>query len=168
MSTPRIDSLLKKIAKWMVIQLKTLQDLDGSPLFKNADIWKFQIDATKGGAAKFTELQPFAFVDYDNGDSAREGGRELRQVPTMKIFIGIESKSDGDAFWGTDKQLGTSDVRDMIIDLFDNESPDTTINNLKCDEMFYINDHKEVIMPRQSGLELTFEISSMGSAKQTS
>jgi len=150
--------LVAILAQWMVDILKALK-YNNVNVFKTADIWKHQVGATEGGMEKSIAYSPFAFVSAGDEDTAREGDNDLRRIPDFRVFIGVDSKEDGVAQWGDANHLGTSKIRDLVIDLFEKERPaDPTIT---CDEFYYVGGLEILDQPKRHWIRLDFEVSQL-------
>jgi len=147
--------LMAKIEQWFADELVALQH-EGKDVFKTADVWKHQISVTEsGGIEGFSRYTPFAFVGYQDSDSAREGDYDLRQVLSFAFLIGCESKHVGVARTGDDNNLGVSKIRDLVIAHFDRTHPGEEFD---CDEIYYTKDYEVIDRPKQYAIEMIFEI----------
>ena len=149
--------LMAALEQWMADQLAALE-FEGELVFKTAKVWKHQIGPTKAGMEAFSRYDPFAFVAYQSTDSAREGDYDLRQVLEFAVLIGVESKADGVARFGDASHLGTSKIRDLVINLFDRTHPGGTFN---CDDFYYTGDVEVVDAPKRHAIQMTFETSQL-------
>jgi len=150
--------LIATLAQWMVDVLASLEH-ESKSVFKTTALWKHQVAATKAGIEAFPRYAPFAFVGRQDIDTAREGGKDLRQIPGFSILIGVVSKEDGVAHWGNDTNLGTSKIRDLIIPLFDKKRPDDA--EIKCDEFYYAGEYEVVDLPKIHCIQMNFEVSQL-------
>jgi len=146
------------LEQWMADTLAALQ-YGGADVFKTADIWRHQLGGTGGGLEASTRYAPFAFVSYQGGKSAREGNNDLRQIFEFAVLIGTEFKEDGIARFGSNIQLGTSKIRDLVIALFDKKRPDD--ETVTCDEFYYIDEIEILDMPKKHWIQLNFEVSQL-------
>ncbi|RKY12656.1 MAG: hypothetical protein DRP65_00425 [Planctomycetota bacterium] len=144
--------MIAKLEQWMADTLKALY------VFKTAEVWKHQVGATKAGMEAFARYSPFAFVGYFGTDTAREGDKDLRQILEFRVLIGITSKSDGVARFGSSRKLGTSKIRDLVIAAFDKVHPG---GELTCDELYYTGDIEALDAPKMHAIEMKFETSFM-------
>ena len=151
------DGLIAKLEASFVAVLAALQ-VDSVDVFKTADHWRHQVGAVGGGLEAFPRYAPFAFVGYQDDESAREGGYDLREVPTINILIGVCSEHAGVARIGDDNHLGTSKIRDLVIAAFESKTP---AGDLGCDESYYIGGVTVVDAPKRHAIEMVFEISKM-------
>ena len=147
--------LVAKLEQWFADQLAALE-LNSEAVFKKADIWRHQISAISGGFEAAGRFAPFAFISYQSADSAREGGYSLRQVIEFAILIGAESKEAGVARFGSTTKLGTSKIRDLVIELFDRQHPGA---ELACDEIYYSGEIEILDSPKIHAIQLNFETS---------
>lgn len=147
--------LVAKLEQWFTDQLKALE-LNSEKVFNTADIWRHQISAQSGGFEAAAEYAPFAFVSYQSAKSAREGGYTLRQVIEFAILIGTESKEAGVARFGSSVKLGTSKIRDLVIELFDRKHPGA---ELACDEIYYTGEIEIADTPTYHAIQMNFETS---------
>lgn len=152
---PNDSGLMAKIEQWMADQLAALTD-SGKAVFNTADIWKHQVAAGQAGMEAFARYQPFAFVSYQSADGAREGDYALRQVLEFAVLIGVESKSEGVARFGDGSHLGTSKIRDLVINLFDRTHP---AGGLTCDEFYYTGEIEIFDSPKRHAIQMNFETS---------
>jgi len=154
------DGMISKIEAYFVAQLRALE-YDDNKVFRDAndsvDHWKFQLAGGKGGLEAFERFAPFAFVSYMETDSAREGGKDLRQIPTIDVLIGVSNKYPGVARLGDATTLGCSKIRDLVIALFENVQP----TDIACDEIRYISDIITVETEKLFAMQLKFELSFM-------
>lgn len=148
---------MASIEQWMADQLAAL-NFEDKPVFKTAEPWKHQVGPTSAGMEAFARYDPFAFVAYQSTDAAREGDYDLRQVIEMAVLIGVESKEDGVARYGDANHLGTSKIRDLVIDLFDRVHPGETFN---CDDFYYTGDVEVLDAPKRHAIQMIFETSWM-------
>jgi hypothetical protein len=160
-------SLVAVLAQWMADQLYALT-YNGQPVFKRevsgkspkgADIWKHQVGITEGGMEKSIQYSPFAFVSAGDEDTAREGDHDLRRIPDFRVLIGVDSKEDGVALWGDSTHLGTSKIRDLVINTFDKKSPADA--EITCDEFYYVGGLEILDQPKRHWIRLDFEVSQM-------
>ena len=147
--------LVAKLEQWFADTLAALQHSD-KDVFKTAKVWKHQIAASKAGMEAFGRYEPFAFVSYQSADAAREGDYDLRQVLEFAVLIGVESKSDGLARFGSSRYLGTSKIRDLVITALDRQHPG---GDLKCDEIYYTGEIEVFDSPKRHAIQLNFETS---------
>jgi len=110
------------------------------------------------GIEAFDRYAPFAFVAYQGADSAREGGHDLREVPTIGVFIGQIAREPGVARFGDDDTLGTSKLRDLVIAAFESKHPGA---ELECDEIYYSHDVTVVDTTKAHAIEMFFDVSKM-------
>jgi len=150
--------LMAVLEQWMADTLAVLKN-NNVLIFKSADVWKHQIAATSSGMETFTRYAPFAFVSFQSGDSAREGGNDLRQILSFAVLIGAESKEDGVARIGSATVLGTSKIRDLVIAAFDKKRP--TDAGITCDEFYYVGEVEILDMPKRHCIQLNFEVSQL-------
>lgn len=151
------DGQVKKVAEWMVSVLAALQ-YNSKDVFRTTELWKHQIAAGEGGTEAFSRYQPFAFINYQSCEGAREGGKDLRQIWTFAIAFGVESKSAGVAKWGDANNLGTTKIRELIISAFDKKHPGSGFD---CDEFYYIDEVVIVDGLKQHAIQMHFEASKM-------
>lgn len=149
--------LIAALEQWLADTLAALKHA-GEDVFKTAKVWKHQIGPTKAGMEAFGRYEPFAFVSYQAADAAREGEYDLRQVLEFAILIGVESKDDGVARFGDSTHLGTSKIRDLVIDAFDRIHPGGSFN---CDDFYYTGDVEVVDSPKRHAIQMTFETSQL-------
>lgn len=149
--------LIALLEQWFADQLAALQD-GGADCFKTADIWRHQLSVAAGGIEALGQYEPCAFVAYQSADAAREGDYDLREVLEFAVLIGVESKVKGVARFGDATHLGISKIRDLVIALFDRKHPG---DPLECDEIYYTGDETAYDSPRQSLIEMRFEVSKM-------
>jgi len=149
--------LMAAMEQWMANRLAALT-FEGKNVFKTAEVWKHQVGPTNAGMEAFERYEPFAFVSYQAADAAREGDYDLRQVLEFAILIGVESKADGVARIGDANHLGTSKLRDLVINLFDRVHPGGTFN---CDEFYYTGDVEVLDAPKRHAIQMTFEASQL-------
>jgi hypothetical protein len=151
--------LIARLEQWLADTLKALTyGDDEKPVFATADIWKHQVGAANGGGEKFTNYAPFAFVGYQSGEAAREGGYDLRQVLEFAIFVGVESTTDGVARTGDATHLGISKIRDLVIEAFESQHPGSGFD---CDEFYYTGEVPVFNMARRHAIEMYFTCSRM-------
>ena len=152
--------LIAKLEQWLADTLKALTwGEDNMLVFKTADVWKHQVGATEGGLETSERYQPFAFSSYQSGNSAREGDNDLRQIPSFAILIGVSSKEDGVARFGDATHLGTSKIRDLVINALDKKRPDGT--DITCDEFYYIDEIEVLDQPKRHWIQMNFEVSQL-------
>ena len=149
--------LIAKLEESFVTTLAALQ-VESVNVFKTADHWKHQVGASKGGLEAFLRYAPFAFVGYQEDESAREGGYDLREVHTIHVLIGAYSDSPGVARIGDADHLGISKIRDLVIAAFESKTP---AGDLGCDEIYYIGSITVVDAEKRYAIEMAFEISKM-------
>jgi hypothetical protein len=149
--------LMASLAQWIVNALAALQ-YEGVSVFNSAELWRHQILPTAGDA-DIEALKCFAFVNYMDDDTAREGDKDLREIPTFDILVGVSSKVAGVCKWGDATHLGTSRIRDLIIDLFDKKRPDD--ETVVCDEFYYAGSVTVLDRPRSHVIQMSFEVSQM-------
>lgn len=157
--------LVAKLEQWLADTLKAMTyGEDDVLVFKTADIWRHQIAATAGGLDAIERYQPFAFASYQGASSAREGGNDLRQIPSFAILIGVSSKEEGVARFGDATHLGTSKIRDLVILALDKKRPDGT--DITCDEFYYIDEIELVDMPKCHCIQMNFEVSQVNESQE--
>lgn len=149
--------LTAKLEEWIVTVLTALE-YGGSAVFKEVDHWRHQVGATGAGLEAFQRYAPFAFVGYQQSDSAREGGHELREIPTIYILIGTYNNVPGVARIGDASHLGTSKIRDLVIAALESQTP---TGDLGCDECYYADDIVVVDAEKRHAIEMAFDISKM-------
>ena len=152
------DGLAAQLEAWFVSTLAALTDDDENAIFKTADHWKHQVAATGAGREAFDRYAPFAFVAYQAGDSAREGGHDLREVLTIGVFIGQIAREPGTARFGDADTLGTSTLRDLVIAAFESKHPGA---ELECDEIYYSHDVVVIDETKAHAIEMFFDVSKM-------
>lgn len=140
--------LVAQIEQWFADTLKALTN-SGELVFKTAEVWEHQVGATKSGLEAFGSYEPFAFAGYSGADAAREGGKDLRQVISIAVLIGVTSKEDGVARHGDDNNLGTSKIRDLVIAAFDKKHPG---GGLTCDDIYYVGEDEIVDAPKRHAI----------------
>jgi len=123
-------------------------------VFKTAEVWRFQIGAGEGGIEAFKRYEPFAFVKYQPPTGDREGDYDLRQVLRFAVVIGVESRSAGAARTGDSNNLGTSKIRDLVIDALDGQHPGESTN---CDPIYYRGELEAFDSPTRHAIEMYFE-----------
>jgi len=147
--------LIAKLEESFVTVLAALQN-DSIDVFKTADHWRHQVGAVGGGLDAFPRFAPFAFVGYQEDDTAREGGHDLREIPTIHILIGTYNDQPGVARIGDADHLGVSKIRDLVIAAFESQTP---AGDLGCDESYYIGSVTVVDAEKRHAIEMAFEIS---------
>lgn len=152
------DGQMAILAQWMVDVLTALQH-EEKTVFTTADLYRHQIEASRGALDKIASLAPLAFVCYKDDDTAREGGRDLREVFEFPVIIGQAAKEDGVAKWGNDNTLGLSKLRDLVIAAFDKKRPDDPA--ITCDEFYYTGSILIIDTAKVSALQMHFETSKM-------
>lgn len=149
--------LIAELEDWFATQLATLT-YNGDDIFKTAAVWKHQVSADSGGMEAFARYAPFAFVGYDDGKAAREGGYDLRRVLSFHILIGVEYKEAGVARFGSATEPGVSIITQQVINLFDKNHPG---GDLACDEIYYTDEMTVYEDPNRYMVEMVFETSKM-------
>jgi len=149
------SGLMALLEQWFADQLAALTN-DGNAVFDTAAVWSHQISAARGGIEGFDRYAPFAFVSYKDGTAAREGGYDLRRILSFSILIGVQSKVDGLARFGSATTPGTSKISELVIALFDGKHP---AGGLACDEIYFIDEFEVIDTPKQHAIELIFETS---------
>ncbi len=147
--------LIAKLEESFVTVLAALQ-IEGVNVFKTADHWRHQVGAAGGGIEAFLRYAPFAFVGYQADEAAREGGYDLREIPTIHIFVGAYDDSPGCARIGDAAHLGISKIRDLVIAAFESKTP---AGDLGCDESYYIGSVTVIDAEKRHAIEMAFEIS---------
>lgn len=150
--------LIAKLEQWLADTLAAMI-LDGSNVFKTADVWRHQVAATSAGFEAFDRWEPFAFVAYEGADAAREGDYDLREVLRFAILIGVESRSKGVARTGNGNNPGISRIRDLVIAALDRQRP--TDGTITCDEFNYTGDIEIIDSPRRHAIEMHFEVNQL-------
>lgn len=158
---PHDGGLIATLEQYIVDTLAVLQN-EGVAVFKTAEKWRHQIAATAGGLDAMDRYEPFAFVSYMDADNAREGSRDLREVLSFAVLIGVCSREDGICRYGDANNLGTSKIRDLVIAAFDKQRPDDP--DVKCDEFYYIRDFEIVDSPKRHAIQMVFEVSQMNTS----
>ena len=130
--------------------------VDSIDVFKTAEHWRHQVGAVGGGIEAFPRYAPFAFVGYHGDDAAREGGYDLREIPTVHILIGTYNDKPGVARIGDADHLGVSIIRDLVIAAFESQTP---AGDLGCDESYYMGAVPVVDSEKCYAIEMVFEIS---------
>lgn len=154
---PGDGGLIATLADWMVTQLAALQ-YGGSSVFQIAELFKHQLRAVSGGIEGI-EKTPAVYVGYMNSDTAREGGRDLREILEFDVLVVVKSKETAVSQWGDDSHLGISKIRDLVITLFDKKRPDDIV--IGCDEFYYTGDFLTIETPNICGIQMRFEVSRM-------
>lgn len=152
---PGDGGLIVTLADWMVEKLAALQH-GGSAVFQIAELFKHQLRAVHGGIEGI-ENTPAVYVGYMNSDTAREGGRDLREILEFDVLVVVKSKEAAVSMWGSDSRLGVSKIRDLVITLFDKKRPDDIV--IDCDEFYYTGDVLTIETPDISGIQMRFEVS---------
>jgi len=145
------------IEQWIAATLAALTD-GGETVFKTADIWKYQVSASKGGVDSFARYAPFAFVAYDSVDGAREGDYDLRQAMLFRVVIGCVSKEEGVARIGDANNMGCDKIRDLVIAALDKQHPG---EGFDCDEIFFDRDFILVELPKIHAVQMHFKVNLM-------
>jgi len=145
-------------ADWMVTVLAALQ-YNGKDVFNTVEKWKHQIGVGASGLESLDRFAPCAFIGYVEDDTAREGGYDLREVPTLAVIVGVVSQEPGVAMWGDATHLGFSKIRDLIIDAFDGKRPSDEA--VKCDEFYYVGAVLMAATDKKIVVEMHFETSEM-------
>jgi hypothetical protein len=154
------NGIMAKIELAFVTAIKAIE-YESAIVFKRdnqVDHWRHQVGAITGGLEAFSRYSPFAFVGYQGCEGAREGGYDLREVPTVHVLVGAYNDSPGVARIGDDTHLGVSHLRDLIIAALESKS---IASDLGCDECYYIGDQVVVNAEKQFAVEMVFEISKM-------
>lgn len=139
------------IEQFIVDTLKPLK-YSGTAVFKVVDIFKHQCGAADGGLESFSKYAPFAFAAYEPPSGEREGGA-LKQVLRFAVSIGVESKVAGIARCGDANHLGTSKIRDLVIDALDGLQPD----GVACDPLYYQNEVELVNSATRHAIDMFFQ-----------
>lgn len=131
---------------------------NGSTVFKTADRWRHQVSFRQGGIQDFGRYAPFAFVGYMSCDAGREGGYDLKQTFLLAVLIGQEHRTPGVACWGDSTHLGTSKIRELVIEALDQVHPGASFD---CDDMEYDGEEEWVDNETMHGIRLYFRVPSM-------
>jgi len=123
-------------------------------VFKKAEAWDYQIDATKGGIERIVSHTPFAFVEFMPPTGKREGDYDLREVFIFAVLIGTASKETGVARKGDDDHLGISKIYDLVIETLDRVHPG---DGIACEDIHFIDSEPFVETQRAYGLQLYFQ-----------
>jgi len=169
MANTNDGGMIVLLVQWVVDTLRALTYND-KPVFKlnvagnavdpkSVDIWKHQVGISKGGMEASSRYSPFAFVSSGDEKSTREGGYDLRRVPDIRVLIGVDSKEDGVAQWGDAAHLGTSKIRDLVIDALDKKRSDDV--NIPCDEFYYDSSLEILDIPKCHWLQMNFNVGQM-------
>jgi hypothetical protein len=145
------------IEQWIADTLAALT-YDGKAAFKKAEVWNFQIAATRGGFEAFDRYAPFAFVAFDSVDGHREGDHDLRQAMVFRVAIGFTSKEDGVARIGDANNLGCDKARDLVIAALDGKHPGVGFD---CDDLFYDGEVILVEAPKIYAIQMHFKVNLM-------
>lgn len=148
---------IANLEQWFADTLAALQN-EGANVFDTADVWKHQVGGVSGGMEAFQRHTPFAFVAYHGDESAREGGHDLREIPTIRILVGVYNDKPGVARIGDATHLGVSRIRDLIIAAFESKTPD---GDLGCDEIYYMGAVPVLDAEKHYAVEMVFEVSKM-------
>jgi hypothetical protein len=140
------------IEDWLVTTLAALT-ADGSAVFNEVDNWRHQIGAGASGIESLERYAPCAFCAYTYADALRAGDYDLNQRLHFSILIAAESRSPGIARLGDDNHLGTSRIRDLVINAVDGTHPGA---GYSCDELFYEGEREAIDHPRYHAVELHF------------
>jgi len=147
---PNDGGVVSVLEDWIVAQLAAATH-NGESVFAAVEEWKHQL---LSGADSFSRFEPFAFVKYQPVKANREGDYDLRQVLRFAIAIGVESKQAGVARRGDTNNLGTSKIRDIVIDTLDGGHPGGAI---ACDPLYYVGELEIVDTATRHGIEMYFE-----------
>ncbi len=146
--------MLARLEQWIADTLAALQN-GGEDVFKTADVWKHQIAVGQSGVESFDAYQPFAFASYARVDADRQGDHDLRQTWVFVVLIGVTSKEKGVCRMGDTGKLGTSKIREFVIEALDGVHPGDGFN---CDEFKYVGESEFVDMPKKHGIAMQFEV----------
>ncbi len=126
--------------------------------FHTVDLWKHQITLKAAGPADFGRYAPFAFVGYMAVAGGREGGDDLKQTFKLVVMIGAKSKTPGVCCWGDESHLGTSRLRELVIEALDLKHPGA---GFESDEVRYNGEVEWIDNETEHGIQMYFDVPSM-------
>ncbi len=127
---------------------------DTVDVFKTAEVWTGQTNATKGGVEKFLQYAPFAFVSFIPPDEAREGDYNLREMLLFAVAIGQVSKKDGVARIGDATHLGISKLYDYVLGELDGKHPGVGIIS---NDLYFAGTDLLIKTPRAYAMQIYFK-----------
>lgn len=148
---------LAKLAAAIVDTLAAIE-VDSVSVFKTTGLWKHQITLKAAGPADFGRYAPFAFVGYMGVNAGREGGYDLKQTFKLVIMIGQDSKEPGVACWGDATHLGTSRLRELVIEALDCRGPGA---GFASDDIEYDGEVEWIDNETEHGIQMYFDVPSM-------
>ncbi len=143
-----------RLEAWIISLLAALTS-GGKDVFKEVDHWRSQIADDNSGLASFGRFAPFAFVAYQDCDGRREGDHDLRQELLFAVTFGQKSREAGICRIGDANNLGTSRMRELIIDALDHTHPG---DGFGCDDLHYLREETYINAAKMNGIQMWFKI----------
>jgi len=150
--------MMAKVEAWIKTTLAALTVGEGEAavdVFTTVDHWRHQIGIGQGGMESFDRYAPFAFVSRADVSTDRQGDYDLRQIISFEVLVGQKSSAEGECRIGSATLLGTSRIRELVIDALDKQHPGA---GFACDDMRYVGEHEVVDLPKKHAIQMHFEL----------